>query len=95
MSECNKNNNKSNGCQENGSCNKNCCNIPSTTLIRGIVALCFGLFFLALAYRIILRVIFFIVGLSLIYYGFRVLGCTQVTEAVENLIIRIRKLFNE
>jgi hypothetical protein len=94
MSECN-NKNQCNGCENDCNCGKSCCGVSRNALVRGIIALCFGLFFLGMAYRIIVRVIFFGIGLSLIYYGFRVLGITQVTQAVDSMIERIKKLFND
>jgi hypothetical protein len=70
-----------------------CCGMPAQTLVRGILALCFGLLFLGFAYRVIVRIVFFGVGVGLVYYGFRVLGITQVTEGVDSVVARIRRLF--
>ena len=94
MDECNNKNQckSSSGVCE---CGKSCCGASTKTMVRGIIALCFGLFFIGLAYRIIVRIVFFGLGLGLIYYGFKVLGITQVTEAIDTVVERIKKLFNE
>lgn len=72
---------------------KSCCGLQTQTLVRGILALFFGLLFVGFSYRIILRMIFFGVGISLIYYGFRVLGITQVTDYIDNITARIKRTF--
>ncbi len=84
-----------NGCKGCSACasGARCCGIPMQTLVRGILALFFGLLFVGFAYRIVLRMIFFGAGVSLIYYGFRVLGVTQVTDYIDMLIARLRKAF--
>ena len=72
---------------------KSCCGLQTQTLVRGLLALFFGLLFVGFAYRIILRMIFFGAGISLIYYGFRVLGVTQVTDYTDKIIARIKHTF--
>lgn len=72
---------------------KNCCGLQTQALIRGLLALFFGLLFVGFAYRIVLRMIFFGVGISLLYYGFRVLGVTQVTDYVDTIAARIKRIF--
>lgn len=86
---------KGNGCKDCKECASGgrCCGIQMQTLIRGILALFFGLLFVGFAYRIVIRMLFFGAGMSLIYYGFRVLGVTQVTDYIDMLIARIRKAF--
>ena len=74
------------------SCNA-ICSASTQTLVRGLLALFFGLLFLGLAYKIIIKVVFFCVGAGLVYYGFYVLGVKQVTDAVDTVVARIRRLF--
>lgn len=71
-----------------------CCGLPSQQLIRGLLALFFGLLFVGFAYQIIARLVLFCLGAWLIYYGLRLLGITQVTDLVENFIERLKKLFS-
>ncbi len=86
---------KGNGCEGCKECSSGgrCCGMEMQTLIRGILALAFGLLFVGFAYRIVLRMVFFGAGVSLIYYGFRVLGVTQVTDYIDMVIAKIRKAF--
>ena len=72
---------------------KNCCGLQTQTLIRGLLALFFGLLFVGFAYRIVLRMMFFGVGISLLYYGFMVLVVTQVTDYVDTIAARIKRIF--
>lgn len=67
--------------------------VQMQVLIRGLLALFFGLLFVGFAYRIVVRMLFFGAGVSLIYYGFRVLGVTQVTDAVDQVIAKIKRVF--
>lgn len=89
-------NNKNTCSKSKASCDdsKNCCGMPTQTLVRGLLALCFGLIFLGFAYRVIVRILFFGLGVGLIYYGFRVLGITQVTQSIDAMVARIKRLFD-
>lgn len=82
-------------CKDCSACQggKHCGSLQTQTLIRGLLALFFGLLFVGFAYRIVLRMIFFGAGVSLIYYGFRVLGVTQVTDCIDNVVARVRRAF--
>ena len=72
---------------------KSCCGLQTQTLVRGLLALFFGILFVGFAYRIVLRMIFFGAGISLIYYGFRVLGVTQVTDYIDTIAARAKRIF--
>lgn len=86
---------KGSGCKDCSSCasGSRCCGMDMQTLIRGILALFFGLLFVGFAYRIVLYMISFGAGMSLIYYGFRVLGVTQVTDYIDMVIAKVKKVF--
>lgn len=83
--------NQKNGCTGNSTM---CCGMPVQQLIRGVLAVCLGLLFLGFAYRVIIRIVIFGLGLGLMYYGLRVLGVTQVTTKIDGLVARIKRLFN-
>lgn len=72
--------------QENGSC----CN---QEMIKGIVALSVGIICIALAYKIILHAILFMIGLVLVYYGLSMLKMDHITSWVDGAMKKIHSLF--
>jgi hypothetical protein len=60
-------------------------------LLKGLGSLILGLFMIFSAFRMIIGILFFLSGITLVYYGLRLLGINQITDAVENIIA---KLFN-
>jgi threonine/homoserine/homoserine lactone efflux protein len=73
------------------------CNCGSET-VKGIVSLVIGVILIAIAYKVILQILFFFAGLFLIYYGLSMLKMDQVRieidkalQAVKEHLPKIRK----
>lgn len=61
-------------------------------MIKGIVALSVGVVCIALAYKIILYAILFMVGLVLVYYGLSMLKIDQITNWVDSAMKKLHGL---
>jgi sulfite exporter TauE/SafE len=72
----------------NGSCGDGPCNSDA---IKGIVALVIGVILIALAYKVILQVLFFFSGLFLVYYGLSMLKMEQVRVSIDNILHSIKE----
>lgn len=68
-------------------------NVPNLNVIKGLLAIIFGLAFMIWAYKIIFNVIIFVIGAILIYYGLVILRVKQVTNLIDQMIGKIKKLF--
>ena len=66
--------------------------MPSGHMVRGIVALLFGIMFLIVASQILLNVLFCLTGLVLIDFGLRVLKIHQVTDYIDCVLAKLRDL---
>lgn len=73
----------------NGSCGNGPCN--NGDAIKGIVSLVIGVILIALAYKVILQVLFFFSGLFLVYYGLTMLKMDQVRVAIDNALESIKQ----
>ena len=67
--------------------------MPNMDVLKGLLAIVFGLMFVVFAAKIILNVIFFIAGIALVYYGLRVLNLRQATDYVDRIFARIKQFF--
>ena len=76
-----------------GSNNQNNDNMPNVNVIKGLLAVVFGLMFIVFAAKIILNIVFFVAGIGLIYYGLRVLDMKQATEYLDKFFEKIRNIF--
>ncbi len=63
----------------------------NTDVIKGIVALVIGVILIALAYKVILQILFFFCGLFLVYYGLTMLKMEQVRVAIDNTLQTIKQ----
>lgn len=72
-----------------GSCGNGPCN--NSDSIKGIVSLVIGVILIALAYKVILQVLFFFTGLFLVYYGLAILKMEQVRVAIDNALQSIKE----
>ena len=70
------------------SCGNGPCN--NGDAIKGIVALVIGVILIALAYKVILQVLFFFSGLFLVYYGLSMLKMEQVKVSIDNVFQSIK-----
>lgn len=68
-------------------------NMPNMNVMKGLLAVIFGLMFIVFAAKIILNIIFFIAGIGLIYYGLRVLDMRQATEYLDKIFEKVRNIF--
>lgn len=59
--------------------------IPNVDAIKGILAVFFGCMLVILAYSIILRMIYFIGGLLLIYYGLQKLNLPTLNKTIKKI----------
>jgi hypothetical protein len=73
----------------NGSCGNGPCN--NSEAIKGIVSLVIGAILIALAYKVVLQVLFFFFGLFLVYYGLALLKMDQVRVAIDNALQGIKE----
>jgi len=89
-------NNQQNNPQNNNNSNNNSNNsnsgshIPNMNVVKGLLAIIFGLGFIMLAAKIIANVIFFVGGVCLVYYGLRVLNMRQATDYVDRIFAKIK-----
>ncbi len=60
-------------------------------VIKGIVALVIGAILIALAYKVILQILFFFFGLFLVYYGLTMLKMEQVRVAIDSTLQTIKQ----
>ena len=89
------NNEKKCGSGSDSPCTRKiCCDMPNARIIRGALMCFFGLILVGFAYSIIIRAMFFGVGVVCIYHGLRGLGVTQVTNYVDCMMGRIKKYFD-
>lgn len=72
----------------NGSCGNGPCNSET---IKGIVALIIGVILIALAYKVILQIMFFFCGLFLVYYGLAMLKMEQIRVAIDTSLQTIKQ----
>lgn len=72
----------------NGSCGNGPCN---SDVIKGIVALVIGVILIALAYTVILKILFFFTGLFLVYYGLAMLKMEQVRVTIDKALQSIKE----
>ena len=72
----------------NGSCGNGPCNSDS---IKGIVALIIGVILIALAYKVILHILFFFCGLFLVYYGLAMLKMEQVRVSIDGFLQTLKE----
>ena len=63
-------------------------------MVLGILAIIAGVVFVVLAYKILLSILFFIFGISLIYYGLNALKLSQVTVYIDMVVERIKRIFS-
>ena len=68
--------------------------LPNMTVVKGLLAITFGLVLIMFAYNIILRMVFFVCGLGLLYYGFKTLDLPALKTFFETLQVQIKKLFS-
>jgi hypothetical protein len=68
--------------------------VPNMTVIKGLIAVTFGITFIFFAYTIILRMIFFMCGLLLTYYGLQLLNITVFNDAIKNIRAYLKKYFS-
>ena len=68
--------------------------LPNMTVIRGLLAVTFGLVLIMFAYNIILRMIFFVSGMALLYYGFKTLELPALKTFFATMQTQIRKFFS-
>lgn len=68
-------------------------NKPNFEVIKGLLAVIFGVIFVVLSYNVILGVLSLLVGLILLYYGFDELKITWVTKSIDEIIRKFRGLF--
>lgn len=67
--------------------------MPNMNVVKGLLAIIFGVMFMVFAYKIILNIIFFVAGLMLIYYGLLILNMKHVLDYVDQLVNKIKRLF--
>ncbi|MFA6535746.1 MAG: hypothetical protein WCS92_05825 [Candidatus Babeliales bacterium] len=72
-----------------GSCGNGPCN--NSDSVKGIVSLVIGVILIALAYKVILQVLFFFSGLFLVYYGLSMLKMEQVRVTIDNALEAIKE----
>ena len=68
-------------------------NVPNMSVVKGVLAIIFGLLLVVFAHKIILQIIFFVSGLFLIYYGLVVLKIRQVTDYIDSVVSKVRRFF--
>ena len=61
--------------------------------LAGLLAIIAGSVLLVITYRIILNIIIFSAGAMLVYFGFARLQIKQVTEFMDKIREKLRKLF--
>ena len=68
-------------------------NIPNLNVIKGLLAIIFGLAFMVWAYKIIFNMALFVVGGMLIYYGLVILKIKQVTDLIDQMVAKVKRIF--
>lgn len=68
-------------------------NVPNMNVIKGLLAIIFGLAFMIWAYKIIFNVIIFVIGAMLIYYGLVILKIKQVTDFIDGVVVKVKRCF--
>ncbi len=76
-------------CDNENNCSNN--NVPNMNMdvVKGALSIIFGLMFVVFAIKIILKVVFFVAGLLLLYYGLCILKLHQATSLIDGLVARI------
>jgi len=67
-------------------------NMPNMKMIKGLLAVIFGIICIMLAYKVVVSILFFILGFGLVYYGLTMLGMQQATNFIEDTLRKLRKL---
>ena len=65
-------------------------NLPDLTIVKGVIAMALGLMCIVFAYGIIMRMMFFVAGTGLVYYGLRLLNI----PALNNVLTLIKAYWN-
>ena len=63
--------------------------------LTGIIAIIAGLILLSITYKIIISLITFILGMSLVYFGLARLKITVVTDFLDNVMNKIKTFFSQ
>ncbi|MFH1831187.1 MAG: hypothetical protein ABH827_00120 [bacterium] len=69
--------------------------IPNLNIIKGILAIIFGLVFVIWAYKIIFDMILFIAGAMLIYYGLVILKVKPITDVIDHVAAKIKNILSQ
>lgn len=72
---------------------ENQCPDPNMNVVRGVLFLLLGIMFIALAYKIILKILYFIIGSVFMYYGFRLLNFRAMTTRIDRFFVKVTKFF--
>lgn len=64
------------------------------TFIKGLLATSFGIMFMIFAYSIMLRMILFICGALLVYYGLQLLNIPVLNSAVHTIRTQVNKFLS-
>jgi len=57
-------------------------NLPNMTVVKGLIAILLGLILIMMSYRVIVRMLFFLGGILLIYYGLQILNIPAINNAL-------------
>ena len=60
------------------------------SLIKGLIALIFGISLIYLSHKLIINIIVFSAGLLLIYYGLIMLKLRKITDFIDGIVARLR-----
>ncbi len=67
-------------------------NLPDMTVIKGIIAVCLGIILIICSYSIMLRMLCFVAGALLVYYGVCLLNIPAINNALSYIKTHIQKV---
>lgn len=68
--------------------------IPNMNVVKGLLAVAFGVIFIIFAYSIVLRMFFFLSGILLVYYGLQLLNLQAVNDGLATVKNFVQKFFS-
>lgn len=66
-------------------------NLPDLTVVKGVVAMAVGIMCIVFAYGIIMRMMCFVAGIGLVYYGLRMLNI----PSLNGLLARVKAYWTQ
>jgi len=77
----------------NGNNNPNNSNMPNLDVVKGLLAIIFGIVLVVLSFRVVLSVICLVAGGMMVYYGLIILNMKQAVNYINQVMAQIRRIF--